>query len=95
MSEYIADVRDIKFALFEQAGFERVLELSKFKPLELDRETAEAIIDEAYKFARNQMGPMSGPSDTEGCTFVPETGEVKSPNVPIEPLGCQRRSTRA
>ncbi|MDF1561831.1 MAG: acyl-CoA dehydrogenase [Deltaproteobacteria bacterium] len=77
MPEFSADVRDLKFVLFEQGGFEKLLETPKYA--ELDRETAEAMLDEAYKFAREQLAPLNGPADKNGATYDKATSKVTLP----------------
>ncbi|OGQ77422.1 MAG: hypothetical protein A2289_25315 [Deltaproteobacteria bacterium RIFOXYA12_FULL_58_15] len=78
MPEFIADIRDIKFALIEQAGVEKLFSLPKYKELDLD--TINAILDEAYKFAKNQMGPMNALGDSPGAQYDPETKKVTLPD---------------
>jgi alkylation response protein AidB-like acyl-CoA dehydrogenase len=89
MAESSADVRDVKFALFEQAGFERLLETPRYA--ELDRETAEAILDEAYKFAREQLAPLNPKADREGAVYDRETSAVRLPEgfKEVYDLYCQ------
>ncbi len=77
MAEFHADLRDIKFALFEQSDFASLLGTAKFK--ELDRDTIEAVIDEAYKLAKNQMAPINEDADRIGTTFDAKTGSVTMP----------------
>ena len=77
MAEFQCDVRDLKFALLEQARIEKLFDHPRFE--ELDRDTVEAILDEAYKFARNQMAPMNAIGDREGASFDPATGKVTMP----------------
>ena len=57
MPDFIADLQDIKFALFEQAGVGKLFETEKYK--ELDRDTVQSILDEAYKFAREVLAPLN------------------------------------
>ncbi|MHB8875839.1 MAG: acyl-CoA dehydrogenase [Myxococcaceae bacterium] len=77
MPDFIADVRDVRFALLDQAGLEQLFKLPKYK--DLDRATVETILTEAYRFAREQLGPLNAASDKEGCTFDPKTGKVTVP----------------
>lgn len=83
MPEFIADVRDVKFALFEQAGFEKLFACPRYS--DLDRETAETILDEAYKFAREQLSPLNALGDEQGSVFDQKTGEIKIPKAFHEP----------
>jgi len=77
MAEFSADVRDVKFALFEQAGFEKLFETERYG--ELDRETAEAIIDEAYKFAREKLAPLNILTDRVGAVYDAKDSSVTLP----------------
>ncbi|MBI4950530.1 MAG: acyl-CoA dehydrogenase family protein [Myxococcales bacterium] len=77
MVDLIADTRDVRFALFDHAGFEKLFQTSRYK--DLDRPTVEAILDEAFKFARTQLAPMNAVADAEGCSFDKATGKVTVP----------------
>ena len=77
MSEFYVDVKDVKFVLLEQAGIEKLFGLPKYA--DLDRETVEAVIDEAYKFAKNQVAPMNADADRIGVKYDKETGKVTVP----------------
>ena len=79
MTDFIADTRDVRFALLDHAGLAQLFKLPKHK--DLDRATVETILDEAYKFARQQLAPMNAAFDKEGCTFDPKTGQVKVPKA--------------
>lgn len=79
MVEFNADIRDLKFALIDHAGIDRLQHYPGFE--EIDRDTIEAILDEAYKFAKNQMGPANEIGDREGCAFDSATGVVKVPKA--------------
>jgi alkylation response protein AidB-like acyl-CoA dehydrogenase len=79
MPDFIADTRDVRFALLDQAGLEQLFKFPKYK--DLDRATVETILDEAYKFARQKLSPMNAASDKEGCTFDAKTGQVKVPKA--------------
>jgi len=77
MPEFIADVRDLRFNLVEQCRIERLFELPKYKELDLD--TINAILDEGYKFAKNQMAPMNAEADAEGVKYDKGTKKVTLP----------------
>jgi hypothetical protein len=77
MAEYTADLRDIKFTLFEQLGLEKLFETEKFNAF--SREDVDMILDEAYKFAREVLGPLNRPGDLEGVHFDKQTGKVTTP----------------
>jgi alkylation response protein AidB-like acyl-CoA dehydrogenase len=82
MSEYYADLRDLRFVLFEQNNFSAMKALPRFA--EVDEATVEAILDEAYKFARNQLAPMNATGDREGPHFDAATGRVEVPKAFVE-----------
>ncbi len=77
MAEYYADIRDMKFIVFEQLGIEKLFNYPKYS--ELDNDTVDAMIEEAYKFAKNEMGPINEIGDTQGAVFDPETGKTTLP----------------
>ena len=79
MPEFIADLRVLQFNLVEQCRIERLFQLPKYKELDLD--TINAILDEGYKFAKNQMAPMNAVADAEGVKFDKSTGKVTLPEV--------------
>jgi alkylation response protein AidB-like acyl-CoA dehydrogenase len=74
----LIDSRDVRFVLFE------IIEIEKFmqkypKYADFDRETLESTLDLAEKIAVEKIYPFYKDSDREGCTYVPETKEVKLP----------------
>jgi alkylation response protein AidB-like acyl-CoA dehydrogenase len=77
MGDYTADLRDIKFVLFEQVGIDRVLELPRYQGM--DRETLAAVVDEAHRFARERLAPLNGVSDEPGATYDPQSRQVAMP----------------
>jgi alkylation response protein AidB-like acyl-CoA dehydrogenase len=79
MPDFIADLQDIKFALFEQAGVEKLFQTEKYK--DLDRETVQSILNEAYKFAREVLAPLNAVGDAEGCKLDKATGKVTVPKA--------------
>ena len=79
MAEFYADIRDVKFVLFEQLPIDALLALPRYK--ELDRDTLSAVLDEAFKFAKNQMAPMNAPADREGASYDKATKQVHVPKV--------------
>ena len=79
MAEFCTDIRDINFVLFEQCGIDQLFGYSKYQ--ELDRATLEAVLEEAYKFGKNQLAPMNADADSEGSSFDKETGQVTLPKA--------------
>jgi hypothetical protein len=68
---YRAPDKDIAFAL-DIAGIERVLRLDKFASV--DRDTVDAVIDGAGRFAEGVLAPLNRSGDVEGARF--EKGRV-------------------
>jgi len=77
MADFVADVRDIKFTLFEHLGVERLFASEPFTGF--SRDDIEMILDEAYKFARERLAPLNRPGDQEGVHFDKATGKVTLP----------------
>jgi alkylation response protein AidB-like acyl-CoA dehydrogenase len=70
--EYKADMRDVKFVLFEML---KAQDLSKHELYsEANRELLEMVVDEGYNFAREVLAPSFETGDREGCQF--EGGKV-------------------
>jgi alkylation response protein AidB-like acyl-CoA dehydrogenase len=67
MADFVADVRDVKFTLWEQLGADKLFAAEKFKSF--SRDDIDMILDEAYKFAREILAPINGPGDKEGVHF--------------------------
>jgi len=72
MADYRADMRDIRFQLFEVL---KIQDLQKFpRYQDYGKDEYEAVINEAYKFAREVLAPMNEVSDQVGAKF--ENGQV-------------------
>lgn len=70
--EYKADLRDVKFVVFEML---KTHELSRYERYgEASRELLEDVIDNGYQFARKVLAPTFETGDREGCRF--EGGKV-------------------
>ncbi len=81
----LVDSRDIKFVLFELLEVEKLSE--RFPQYEdFDRETYDEFLSLAERIAVEQIYPASSLGDKEGCTYDPETKEVKIPQSYKEPL---------
>lgn len=74
LNRYKADLREIKFVLFEQL---RLAELLAGRYGDWDEETTNTVIDEVYRFVCETSGPYNAIGDQEGCKLV--DGEVKTP----------------
>ena len=73
MSDYKANLRDMRFVLNEQLDLDRLLKYSPYSDFE--REDFEMILEEGAKFAENTLAPLNKDADERGVTF--EDGEVK------------------
>ncbi len=76
-TEYQANVRDAKFILWEQLEMQKFFDFPKYK--EFDVETINMVIDQAAKFAEQELGPINAEGDTVGCKF--KDGKVTVPPV--------------
>ncbi|MBI4705278.1 MAG: acyl-CoA dehydrogenase [Deltaproteobacteria bacterium] len=81
MADFVADIRDIKFTLFEQLDIDKLTATERYGAF--GRQDMELILDEAYKLAREAMAPISAAVDREGCTI--KDGKVTVPQVMHEP----------
>jgi len=82
MADFVADIRDLKFVLFEQLDMEKLLATERYSGF--TRQDVEMIMDQAYKMARDVLSPVNAKMDQEGCTF--KDGKVKVPACYHEPL---------
>jgi alkylation response protein AidB-like acyl-CoA dehydrogenase len=77
MNSYEAPLRDMKFALFDvlqsQALFDRLGIASA------QRDTMDAVLDEAARFTRDVLSPLAATGDAVGCEHDPATGAVRTP----------------
>ncbi|MBL8472586.1 MAG: acyl-CoA dehydrogenase [Rhodocyclaceae bacterium] len=69
MSDYIAPLQDIRFALNELAGLARIAELPGCE--EATPEMVDAILDEAAKISAGVLAPINKSGDAEGCKLEP------------------------
>ena len=76
MSEYRAPVKDMRFVMDELAGFKDLSQIAGFE--EATPDLADAILDEASKFAGEVLSPLNRVGDKEGCKLT-ATG-VTTPN---------------
>ena len=72
---YKADLRAIRFTLYEHLKVQRLFELEEDS--HLSREECDAIIDQCFRFATEVTGPLNGPGDRTGCRL--ENGRVITP----------------
>lgn len=72
---YKADLRAIRFTLYEHLKVQQLFELDAFK--HLNREDCDAIIDQCLRFVTEVTGPLNGVGDRTGCRL--ENGAVRTP----------------
>ncbi|MGE5422388.1 MAG: acyl-CoA dehydrogenase family protein, partial [Ignavibacteriales bacterium] len=72
---YQADLREMKFVLWEQMKFNELLSETSFYD-GWDSETCNMVIDQAMKFTVNEIGPIFSATDQEGPIFDPTDGSV-------------------
>ncbi|HLO64279.1 MAG TPA: acyl-CoA dehydrogenase C-terminal domain-containing protein [Azonexus sp.] len=68
MSDYRAPVKDMRFAMDELAGFRELSQLPGLE--EATPDLADAILDEAAKFAGEVLAPLNRVGDREGCKLT-------------------------
>jgi hypothetical protein len=74
-NHFKADLRTIRFTLWDHLGTERLFKLERFA--HLSREECDAVIDQAYRFATEVTGPLNSTGDRTGCHM--EGGRVVTP----------------
>lgn len=77
-SSFMADERDLHFALFEHQKFDELLKLPHFSELSVD--TAKEMISTTLSLITDVFGPLNVVGDREGCHFNKETLEVTTPS---------------
>lgn len=76
MVVYKAPLKDIRFILYELLDYEQtVATLPGYE--EATRDVVDAVLAEAARFCENELLPLNGPGDLEGCIF--ESGVVRTP----------------
>lgn len=74
-NRYKADLRELRFLLFEQFRLGDILGKEPFEAWGPDE--VSMVLDQAYKFACEVLGPLNAVGDREGCRI--EDGQVKTP----------------
>ena len=77
MSDYRAPIKEMRFVQDEVAGFKELAQYPAF--VEATPDIADAILDEAAKFAGEVLAPLNRVGDKEGCKL--------GPNGVLTPLG--------
>ncbi len=73
---YAAPLRDMRFVLHELIGLDRIAPSPTREALTPD--LADAILDEAARFAADVLAPLNQPGDKQGSTW--SDGEVRTPD---------------
>jgi alkylation response protein AidB-like acyl-CoA dehydrogenase len=74
-NRYRADLRELKFLLFEQFRLGEILGRAPFEAWGV--EEVSMVLDETYKFACDVLGPLNAVGDRVGCRV--EEGRVRTP----------------
>ena len=77
MIAYTAPQRDMKFALFDVIGAEKLY--AHLGIAAADRDLMDAVLEEAAKFTQNVLSPLNPIGDEHGCSFDKDTGDVATP----------------
>ncbi len=75
-NRYKADLREIRFLLFEQFRLGEFLGQAPFEAWGPDE--VNMVLDQAYKFVCEHLGPSNQSADRQGCRI--ENGQVYAPN---------------
>ena len=78
MGHYKSNVRDLKFNLFEVFGVQRLMSRGKFS--EIDRETAESVLDSLAELADNSLHSSFEDVDRNPPVFDPSGRSVQLPD---------------
>ncbi|AKT40056.1 acyl-CoA dehydrogenase [Chondromyces crocatus] len=74
-NRYKADLREVRFLLFEQFKLDQILGQGPFEAWGPDE--VQMVVDEAYKFSCEVLGPLNAIGDRVGCRL--EDGKVITP----------------
>ncbi len=77
MGEFYADLRDMRFVLFEQLKVQELAKTEKFA--DFDQDMLEAILVEGFNFANQVVAPTNEEGDEVGVKF--EDGKVIMPEI--------------
>ncbi|MEO8001684.1 MAG: acyl-CoA dehydrogenase C-terminal domain-containing protein [Arenimonas sp.] len=77
MNNYTAPQRDMKFALFDVLESEKLF--AKLGIANADRDTMDAVLEEAAKFTQTVLAPLNSIGDEHGCVHDKNTGAVSTP----------------
>ena len=68
MADYIVDLQDIKFVLFEQIGLDELLKVEEYE--DFDNDMFVQILEEGTKVAKEVFFPLCGEADLEGVKLI-------------------------
>jgi alkylation response protein AidB-like acyl-CoA dehydrogenase len=77
MANVIIDAKDQRFVLYEMLGIENLCENPRYA--DFSRDVFDMILNEAEKFATEEMLPVYVESDREGCKL--ENGDIRVPTA--------------
>ena len=78
-THYTAPLADIRFALYDLLDVERLF--ARLPGCEaLNRETIDAVLEEAARFAQTVLAPLNQGGDRQGCSFDKQTASVTTPD---------------
>ena len=77
MNRYTAPVRDMKFALYDVIGADKLY--AKLGIEHAQRDLLDAVMEEAAKFTQTVLAPLNGVGDEHGCVHDKATGAVTTP----------------
>ena len=99
MSQYVAPIKDMLFAMNELAGLQDITRLPGNE--EVSNDLVEAILDEAAKFANQVVDPLNRVGDKQGnkwdngvVTTADALSGLNPTNVPPNTLKMTRSSSR-
>ncbi len=75
VNHYKADLRAIRFTLYEHLKVQQLFELEAFA--HISRDECDAIIEQCLRFVNEYTGPLNGTADRAGCTI--QNGQVITP----------------
>ena len=75
MAEYLVDLRDIQFTMYEYLGVEDLCKFEKFA--EFSKEVFDMVLDQGLKLAKDVIAPINEVADRVGAKF--ENGAVTFP----------------
>ncbi len=69
MNDYRAPIKDMRFVMDELAGFRELSQIAGYE--EATPDVADAILEEAARFAGEVIAPLNRVGDKQGCTLTP------------------------